>query len=193
MQQEAGKLSPAEKILNTAYDCLSRRGYAHVSMRDIADEAGVALSQVTYYYRNKEQLLLEVINKMILQYLREVGVKLESSADDKQKLASLIGFFKELVRDNPNLFKLFIDFTAQALWIPSFREQLDDLFQRLTELIEGNLAIDTKTDNRYLGYSTQSVVKFILGALLGTSIQIILGSDKDDSIESLSLAASLLN
>jgi AcrR family transcriptional regulator len=162
-------------------------------MRNIADEAGVALSQVTYYYKNKEQLLLEVINMMILQYLGEVEEKLESAADAKQKLSSLIGFFKELVRDNPQLFRLFIDFTAQALWIPSFREQLDELFHRLTELIEVNLGIDTKTDSRYLGYSTQSVVKLILGALLGTSIQIILGSDRDGSIESLYLAESLLN
>lgn len=176
MKQKTDKTSPSKKILNTAFECLSTRGYAKVSMQNIADEAGVALGQVTYYYKSKETLFLKVIDMMMLQYLREVEKRLESTTDEKQKLAALIGFFKELVRDNPKLLKLFIDFTAQALWIPSFREQLNILFYRLTELIESNLRIDIKTDKRYFGYSSQSVATLILGALFGTSIQIILGS-----------------
>ena len=193
MGRKTNKMSPSEKILHTAFECLSARGYANVSMRNIADEAGVALSQLTYYYRNKETLFLEVIHLMMLQYLREIEKKLETAADTKQKLASLIEFFKDLLRDNPKLLKLFIDFTAQALWIPSFREHLDNLFHRLAELIERNLLTDTETANRYPGYSAQSVSKLILGALFGTSIQIILGSSRDDSPESLYLAESLLN
>jgi AcrR family transcriptional regulator len=163
-----------------------------VSMRDIADEAGVALSQLTYYYKNKERLFTEVINMMMDQYLNEIEVTLESTTDTKDKIASLVRFFKELIRDKPNLLKLFIDFTAQALWIPSFRKQLDSLFNALTEIIERNLPIDTVVNRNSLGYSSKCIAKLIFGALFGTSIQIILGSERDSAFESLNLAECLL-
>jgi len=187
------ELKPSEKILNAAFECLSTRGYANVSMRNIADEAGVALGQMTYYYKSKEVLFLEVINKMMLQYLGEVEEHLGAATGPKQKLDALIGFFGGLLKENPKLLKLFIDFTAQALWIPSFREQLDKLNQCLIELIEKNLALDSGISNRYLGYSSQSIAKLILGALHGTSIQIMLGYGRDDSFESLFLAERLLS
>ena len=148
--------------------------------------------QCIHYYKSKEALFLEVIDRMTLQYLREVEELLDSATGQKQKLESLIEFFKGLLKHNPRLFKLLIDFTAQALWVPSFREQLDKLYHRLTELIEKNLVLDAKTDRRYLGYSSQSVAKLILGALNGISIQIMLDCDRDDSFESLFLTESLL-
>jgi len=196
MQRKTDKENPSEKILLTAFECISTRGYANVSMRNIADEAGVALSQLTYYYTNKEKLFTEVINLMIQQYLREIKDNLESATDAKEKFASLVRFFKELVRDNPKLLKLFIDFTAQALWIPSFGEQVNSLFDDLTEIIERNLLIDIKSNksNKSLpGYSPKSLAKLILGALFGTSIQIMLSSDKESIFESLDLAECLLN
>ena len=36
----------------------SQRGYANVSMRDIARQAGVAISQIAYHYKNKEGLFI---------------------------------------------------------------------------------------------------------------------------------------
>ncbi|MGI6325817.1 MAG: TetR/AcrR family transcriptional regulator [Saccharofermentanales bacterium] len=193
MQQKTGKVNPSERILLTAFECLSTRGYANVSMRNIADEAGVALSQLTYYYKNKENLFTEVINMMMDQYLKEIKSTLESTTDVKDKIASLVKFFKELIRNKPDLLRLFIDFTAQALWVPSFREQLDSLFNDLTEIIERNLPTDTIVNRNSLGYSPKSIAKLLFGALFGTSIQIILGSDRDSAFESLNLAESLIN
>ena len=118
---------------------------------------------------------------------------MESTTDVKDKIASLVKFFKELIRNKPDLLRLFIDFTAQALWVPSFREQLDSLFNDLTEIIERNLPIDTIVNRNSQGYSPKSIAKLLFGALFGTSIQIILGSDRDSAFESLNLAESLIN
>jgi AcrR family transcriptional regulator len=161
-------------------------------MRNIADEAGVALSQLAYYYKNKEKLFSEVINMMMEQYMSEIEATLKSTADAKDKLTSLVRYFKELIKNNPKLLRLFIDFTAQALWIPAFREQLDSLFNAITEMIERNLPADILSSKRALGYSSKSIAKLAFGTLFGTSIQIILGSDQDSAFESLNLAENLL-
>lgn len=193
MRGKTEKANPSQKILMTAFECLSTRGYANVSMRDIANESGVALSQLTYYYKNKEGLFTEVINMMIHQYLHEIEDSLKSAAGAKEKIASLVRYFKELIRDKPKLLRLFIDFTAQALWLPSFGEQVDSLFNNLTEIIEGNILTDTEIGKSLQEYSSRSIARLILGTLYGTSIQIMLGSDKDSAFESLNLAESLFN
>ncbi|MEN6314421.1 MAG: TetR/AcrR family transcriptional regulator [Clostridiaceae bacterium] len=192
MPRKTEKEDTSAKILNTAYECLSTNGYANVSMRNIADEAGVALSQLAYYYKNKENLFGEVINMMMAQYLSEIEATLKSTADAKDKLSSLVKYFKELIRNNPKLLRLFIDFTAQALWIPAFREQLDSLFNAITEIIERNLPPDTIANKSLLGQSSKCIAKLIFGTLYGTTVQIILGHDRDGAFESLSLAENLL-
>jgi len=150
------------------------------------------LGQLTYYYKSKENLFLEVINMMIYQYISEIEQKLESAISKEQKLTALMAFFKELLQINPHLFKLFIDFTAQALWIPSFREKVNSLFERLSEIIEKNLMLDVNKSSWKSDYSPRSIAKLILGALYGTSIQLMLSSDSNVSFEPLDLAASLL-
>lgn len=69
MIDETDKLNQSEKILLAAFKCISSKGYANVSLRDIADEAGVVLSQLNYYYKNKEGLFTEVVKMMIGKYL----------------------------------------------------------------------------------------------------------------------------
>jgi len=190
------KENVSQKILITAFDCLSTKGYANVSMMDIANEASVALSQLTYYYKNKEGLFTEVIHMMMHQYLHEIEMNLMSAKSRKEKIASLVKYFKELINEKPNLLKLFIGFTAQALWLPSFRKQVDNLFESITKLIEKNILsneMNEEIGSGFQEYSSKFIAKLILGALYGTSIQIMLGSDKDDAFKSLNLAENLLN
>ena len=193
MQRQTDQPNPAQKILEAAYECLSTRGYANVTMRAIADEAGVALSQLTYYFDNKEKLFTDVISKMANQYIREIETRMYVTADLNEKIVALTQYFKELLRDKPKLLRLFIDFTAQALWIPSFREQVDGLFDRLTELIEKFILGDSESLQCLPDYSSKAIAKLILGALFGTSVQALLSADKDDFFESFDFAECLMS
>lgn len=192
MEETPEKENPSQKILTTAFECLASRGYANVSMRDIAGEAGVALSQLNYYYKNKQGLFTQVIDRMIHQYLHEIESNLKSAASPKEKLASLIGYFKELIKEQPKLLTLFIDFTAQALWIPAFRKQVDELFDSITEIIEKNILNEPESTGKLSGGSSRSLAKLILGTLYGTSVEIMLGFHQEDDFEAIRLAENLL-
>lgn len=193
MQHLTDLANPAQKILEAAYECLSTRGYANVTMRNIADEADVALSQLTYYYKSKEKLFTEVISKMASQYIREIETMMSTTVDLNEKIVSLTQYFKEMLSDKQKLLKLFIDFAAQALWIPSFREQVDSLFDSLTELIERFILDDSQAHQSMPNYSSKAIAKLILGALFGTSVQTLLSADKKDSFESFDLAECLMS
>ncbi len=50
-----------EKILQAALTVLSRDGYENASIKEIAEEAGVAQGLVHYYFKSKQQLVVAVL------------------------------------------------------------------------------------------------------------------------------------
>ena len=54
--------STKSKILEAAYRRLAQEGYAALSMREIAKDAGVNHALINYHFRTKDQLVIEVLD-----------------------------------------------------------------------------------------------------------------------------------
>jgi len=192
MNNELKKANQSERILQTAFECISSKGYANVSMRDIADEAGVALSQLTYHYKNKDGLLIEVIKMMIQEYLIEVEEHLRKGVTPKEKLSDLITYFQEVLEENPKLFKMFYDFTSMSLWSAQFSNLLRNLFDNLVNLIEKYVLDDIPLKSNLRTYTPKSIARMLLGAMFGTAIQVILDPQEKKLPEALNAIELLL-
>ena len=57
------------KILEAAFRRLAREGYAALSMREIAKDAGVNHALINYHYRSKDQLVIAVLDAANRQLL----------------------------------------------------------------------------------------------------------------------------
>lgn len=185
MNNKLKKANQSERILQTAFECISSKGYANVSMRDIADEAGVALSQLTYHYKNKDGLLTEVIKMMIQEYLMEVEEHLRKGVTPKEKLSDLITYFQDVLEENPKLFRLFYDFTSMSLWSAQFSNLLRNLFENLVNLIEKYVLDDIPLKSNLRAYTPKSIARMLLGAMFGTAIQVILDPQEKKLPEAL--------
>lgn len=191
MANELENLNQSQKILNAAFKCISERGYASASLRDIADEAGVVLSQLNYYYKNKEGLFTEIIKTLAQQYLNEIEDNLKKGETEKEKMMHLIEYFQEMLKEKPELFKLLFDLTSMALWSESFKELLNDLFNNVVNLIETYIITDF-SDERKLKYKSPiTLSRMMLGTLFGMSIQVMLANGEEDMIDSLSSLKAL--
>ena len=75
------------KILEVATISFSHKGFAAVSMRDIANAAGVNIASIYYHYESKEALLDDVFSfftrgyKHYFEWLSEMNSKAESLED----------------------------------------------------------------------------------------------------------------
>ena len=67
-----------EKILNAAFAVFARQGYESTSIKDIAEEAGVAQGLVHYYFKSKQMLVLAVLDFVCERV--EMGVEGEVGA-----------------------------------------------------------------------------------------------------------------
>src|SRR6201997_3186983 len=50
-----------DRILEAAFTVLSRQGYENTSIKEIAEEAGVAQGLVHYYFKSKQLLVVDVL------------------------------------------------------------------------------------------------------------------------------------
>jgi len=185
MNNEMEKMNQSQKILLAAFECISSKGYANVSLRDIADEAGVVLSQLNYYYKNKEGLLTEVIKMMIQKYLQEVEDHVRDGTTPKEKISNLITYFQEMLEENPKLFRLLYDFTSMALWSSIFSDMLRNLFEDISNLIEKYVLNNIPVKSNLRGYTPKSIARMLFGAMFGTAIQVILDPQEKNLPEAL--------
>ncbi len=177
---ETNKSNQSQKILSAAFYCISTKGYANVSLRDIADKAGVVLSQLNYYYKNKEGLFIEVIKVAIGKYLMEIEANLQKGKTVQEKMACLSQYFREMITKAPELFRLLYDFIGMAIWSEKFRELLKKLFQELTDLVDENIVVHMAQKDRDCPYSSKAISRMIVGALFGITLQSILDPEKEN-------------
>ena len=97
-------LSTEEKIMEAARKVFTEKGYAAARTRDIAEESGINLALLNYYFRSKEKLfelvMLEKVNKLfgtIIPILSDETTELE------EKLDKIAGSYIDLLLINPDL------------------------------------------------------------------------------------------
>jgi AcrR family transcriptional regulator len=101
------------KILDAAFRRLAREGYAALSMREIARDAGVNHALINYHFRSKDQLVIAVLDAANRQLLERQQRLYRSSAGFAEKWAAAREFYKS------DLASGFVRLQAE-LWAASF-------------------------------------------------------------------------
>ena len=98
------ELSTEDKILLAASKVFTEKGFSGTRTRDIAEEAGINLALLNYYFRSKEKLFEQVMKvKVVLLFGKIIPIvsNEKTSLDEKIDLASEKYF--EILSQNPNL------------------------------------------------------------------------------------------
>lgn len=124
-------------ILEAAKAVFMEAGYAGLTMRKVADRAGITIGNLNYYYRTKEGLLRDLINYFINGYL-EVFDQLRGAAGQspQKQLESVLDFWIEDL-GTPETTVFFPELWALANHDPHVAQLVDDLYARVHQpLIE---------------------------------------------------------
>jgi len=167
----ARKDTQREKILMTALQCLSDKGYANTSMRNIANAAGVALSQLNYHFVSKEKLFLAVVDITAEKYLKEFRDYIFAGNGPLESIRRFSQYFRSSLEESPTMIKLLYDFMSIGLWNPIFGEKLNGLFKDIALIIEEAI---NGYGSKKPGYNAEAIARVLSGAMFGTAIQVVL-------------------
>lgn len=77
----------ADEIIRVASVLFSRKGYSATSLKEIADQVGLHKTSLFHYFRNKEEILMEVMDKGLREYMNILGESaIDPNADAEEKL-----------------------------------------------------------------------------------------------------------
>jgi AcrR family transcriptional regulator len=182
----------SQKILAAAFKCISTKGSASVSLREIADEAGVALSQLNYYYDNRERLFAAVLKRMKQDYLSQAESEMAKLSTLKERAHFLVKFNQNLLRTNQRLYRAFLDFFGLAMWSKSFKKEMNGFLEDITTMIASQ--IDPRTPHRSGSpqHSAASLATMILGTTFGLAMQYLMNPDRAEIMQGFDILLSMI-
>lgn len=93
-----------ERILEAARIVFMRKGYAATRTRDIAEEAGLNLALLNYYFRSKEKLFHQVIREKAGQIFGVLyPVLTDENKSLEEKIETMVETYTNMLIQNPDL------------------------------------------------------------------------------------------
>jgi len=135
------KNDTAQRILDSSLELVARRGYAGVSVRDIAEHAGVKKALVFYHYENKAQLLDKLLEHYYTSYQEALRAGVREEGTLTERLHRLLDANLDFIEENLDYVRLVqteVAFEGEHLEL--IRNGITLLFTAAAEVLEGQLA-----------------------------------------------------
>jgi len=117
-----------EQIIQAAYKVMSEKGYENASIKDIAHEAGITPGLVHYYFRNKEEVLMELLAAESNQYRTNME-QLQSKLPSMDLAQAAINEPKDRVERQPEWYRLRYELFALGLRNPAVSPGVNALLE----------------------------------------------------------------
>jgi AcrR family transcriptional regulator len=93
-----------EKIKTAARKVFTKKGYSAARTRDIAEEAGINLALLNYYFRSKEKLFDIVMMENLQKFLLVLGGALrDENSSLTEKVSLIANNYIDMLKANPDL------------------------------------------------------------------------------------------
>jgi AcrR family transcriptional regulator len=102
-----------DQIVRATVDCITKYGYHNFSMQDVARTAGVSKGIIHYYFLNKDELMMSVLDKVAGDIERVLASEMESITDSAKKLEVFVDVCFDIVRSTKEYYQVNMDFWTQ--------------------------------------------------------------------------------
>ena len=167
------------QLIRAAYKVVGQKGYYDFTIRDIAREAGLSTGLVHYYFKNKEDLLLNLLKEMnanLKHYLNKALTVLE---DPRDKLLAFCDQAFDLLDKEKAYFYVLIDFWAQMNHNKRIRQANVKLFQSYRDEIAAILK-EGAAKGLFIVADVKLTSVIIISLIQGTIIQYVIDNGAFD-------------
>jgi AcrR family transcriptional regulator len=168
------------KILTSAFTVLSREGYEKTSIKDIAEQAGVAQGLIHYYFKSKQLLVLAV-----LEFVCE---KVEHGLEGEAGALEAFEHTKTMIRESRDSNALYIELIGVSLHDSVIGPGVRDFIRSSRDGIEvqaRQVLAERELDPR----PARGIAGVVWAAILGIMIQSLVDPefDADEAVDTLAV------
>ncbi len=167
------------QLTSATYSVVSKKGYYNFTIKDIAQEAGMSTGLIHYYFKNKQDLLLNLLRQINRNIRASLQQDLINLSDPVDRLGAFIERACNLVIQEKNYFYVLLDFWTQLNHNERMRTAIQKLYDSYRDVCSDilNQGIEqgkfTNIDVRYTAIMIVSLVQ-------GLIIQYVIDPDAFD-------------
>ncbi len=102
-----------EQIVRATVECIIKHGYHNFSMQDVARTAGVSKGIIHYYFLNKDELMMCVLDKVAGDIERVLGEEMGATTEPWRRMEIFIEVCFAIVRNTKEYYQVNMDFWTQ--------------------------------------------------------------------------------
>jgi TetR/AcrR family transcriptional regulator, transcriptional repressor of bet genes len=152
--------------------CLARDGYAGVTMKKVAREAGVSQGILHYYFRDKREILTAALRAVTADLDRRVAVaQARSSREPRARLRALVRACLDAARDDRATWSVFVEYWGAMQHDRRLRRINAEVYQRARRHIAALIA-DGASAGVFRTVDVVEAALVVLALVDGVSLQL---------------------
>ncbi len=180
-----------DQIVRATVECITKHGYHNFSMQDVARTAGVSKGIIHYYFLNKDDLMMSVLDRVAGDIESVLAHDMKSIDDPIKKLDIFMSVSFDVVRSTKEYYQVNMDFWTQINQKKEVRQVISRHYAKFRDtcasvIIEGVQAgVFKKVDPNLFA-------SFVLSVIDGVSLQWLFDETVFDYDEMVSSTKKLI-
>ncbi|MFW6178654.1 MAG: TetR/AcrR family transcriptional regulator [Desulfohalobiaceae bacterium] len=129
-QKEKSRQTKNE-LMQSAVQVFGRKGFAASTISEITENAGYAKGNFYRYWKSKDDIFLDIMEKRLREYRASRQHGLQSAGSVQEALDVLIDFLESII-DDQNWSKVFLEFTTHAFSRQELKQKMNNSNYRLS-------------------------------------------------------------
>jgi AcrR family transcriptional regulator len=161
-----------EQIVRATVRCLARDGYARLTMKKVAREAGVSQGSLHYYFADKRAMLVATLTAVSRDLDRRVAAaQSQAPREPGARLRALVRTCLEVAVDRPEFWVVFLEFWGEMVHDRRLRAVNAEVYTRTRRLL-ARLIADGVRAGRFRAVDPERAAAVVLGLVDGVSLQL---------------------
>jgi TetR/AcrR family transcriptional repressor of bet genes len=131
MSRDALKEARRVQLMEATIDCIAARGFSDLTLADVAKTAGLSVGIVNFYFKSKDQLLIETLRHLVDDYVQQTNENIRNAGQSAaaQLDAAIDSDFHRTIANRKRV-TVWYAFWGEARWRPEFLKTCGELSDR---------------------------------------------------------------
>jgi AcrR family transcriptional regulator len=160
-----------EKLLDSAVKVFAERGYRGTSVDLVAADAGVTKGALYWHFKDKEELLVALIDERVDRRIRDLSTITETAAKDETTAATVSAGLSALIDEQRRLMLLTHEYWSLAVRDPELRSRYVTRQRALRDAVSIALVSRHRTTGVPLNYPADRLATAIMALGNGLAME----------------------
>ena len=155
-----------QQLVQAAFHQIAERGFEGLRTRDVANEVGVNIATLHYYFPTKEALIGAVLERA-MEHFRTT---LEPHGSPDSQLRNYLRATRKLLREEPELGAVMSELALRSVRDPATRRIMDEMYGQWHDAVRGLLKRAARQGSLRAGLDTESTAALIVATLTAVAL-----------------------